>query len=271
MAPARVRAAFTGADCISVGASVTTSCDALGTPIRADCMPAELLRIYLRRNTIFVRFTGKISGKTGNRNDRPERGRPAPAPSAPADFLGATFAPNELSSAYTVSLTGAVTAAQLTSIAKAIGDSADSNFKGVYISLDLSGASIAENYIPNDTFNASSNADLATYLAGIVLPDTLATLGHRAFKGCTNLSGSVTIPSSCTLIGEDPFLDTGVTSLSDATSGRTWTRHYAGAEAVPAPNNWAGTLADPDAFDRINMNRPDIGAVYGGCNYSATP
>ncbi len=188
-----------------------------------------------------------------------------------ADFLGATFAPNELSSAYTVSLTGAVTAAQLTSIAKAIGDSADSNFKGVYISLDLSGASIAENYIPNDTFNASSNADLATYLAGIVLPDTLATLGLRAFKGCTNLSGSVTIPSSCTLIGEDPFLDTGVTSLSDATSGRTWTRHYAGAEAVPAPNNWAGTLADPDAFDRINMNRPDIGAVYGGCNYSATP
>ena len=176
-----------------------------------------------------------------------------------ADFLGATFAPNELSSAYTVSLTGAVTAAQLTSIAKAIGDSADSNFKGVYISLDLSGASIAENYIPNDTFNASSNADLATYLAGIVLPDTLATLGHRAFKGCTNLSGSVTIPSSCTLIGEDPFLDTGVTSLSDATPGRTWSRKWTGGGLVPTPNAWSGTLADADALSRIDADRPDIG------------
>lgn len=173
------------------------------------------------------------------------------------DFLGATFAPNVLSSAYTVSLTGAVSATDLMRIAKAIGDSADSNYKEVYISLDLSGASI--DYIGDDTFNASSNADLATYLAGIVLPDTLTCLGHRAFKGCTNISGCVTIPSTCTVIGQDPFLDTGVTSLSDALPGRTWSRKWEMGGLVPTPNAWSGTLADPDALSRIDANRPDIG------------
>ena len=173
-----------------------------------------------------------------------------------AEFVSAVFASgNTVDTPYTVRITSA-TNADLASIASAIAS------KGVYVKLDLSDTSI--DYIGDDTFNASSNAGLATYLTGIELPSGLTCLGHRAFKGCTALSGSVTIPSLCTVIGQDPFLDTGVTSLSDAMPGRTWSRKWEMGGLVPTPNAWSGTLADSDALSRIDANRPDIGSY----NYS---
>lgn len=177
-----------------------------------------------------------------------------------AEFVSAVFASgNTADTPYTVRITSA-TNADLASIASAIAS------KGVYVKLDLSDTSI--DYIADSTFDASSNAGLATYLTGIELPNGLTCLGHSAFRRCTNLSGSVTIPSTCTVIGQKPFLGTGVTSLSDATPGRWWTRKYTGGGAVESPNDWTGTLAADDALSQINLDRPDIGASVGGFNYS---
>ena len=176
-----------------------------------------------------------------------------------ADFLGATFAPNELSSAYTVSLTGAVTAAELASIAKAIGDSEDSNFKGVYIKLDLSGATGLTSTGDGTFYATGSKARLDTYLTGIVLPTSgLTTIGHNAFRGCTNLSGSVTIPASCNCIGKCSFKGTGITALSDASPARTWHRILnTGGSPDYTTTPWSGTLSGAGALTALNTEISD--------------
>ena len=176
-----------------------------------------------------------------------------------ADFLGATFAPNELSSAYTVSLTGAVTAAELASIAKALGDPTDSNYKGVYIKLDLSGTTGLTSTGDGTFYATGSKAGLATYLTGIVLPTSgLTTIGHNAFRGCTNLSGSVTIPASCNCIGKCSFKDTGITALSDGASpARTWHRVLNTVGSPDYTTPWSGTLSGAGALTALNTEISD--------------
>ena len=134
-----------------------------------------------------------------------------------SSFINTTFKANTATTPYNIQLTGlsntdlAVVAAQVAS-------------KGVYINLDLSSCS-GINHTGNNTFDASFNeslAGLATYLTGITLPG--ATLGHRAFMGCTNLSGTITIPAGCHAMGIRVFMNTGVTGLVDADSSRIWQR-----------------------------------------------
>lgn len=58
--------------------------------------------------------------------------------------------------------------------------------------------------------NASSTASCysfygCTNLAGILLPDSLTSIGSEAFYGCKNLKSSITIPSSIKSIGKNAF------------------------------------------------------------------
>ena len=177
-----------------------------------------------------------------------------------ADFLSATFPPNTLATPCTVKITGTVSVAQLQAIATALGDSSDSSYKGSYINLDLSAATGLTSTGDGTFYATGSNAGLATYLTGITLPSSgLTTIGHNAFRGCTNLSGSVTIPASCNCIGKCSFKDTGITALSDgASSARTWHRvlNTGGSPDYTNPS-WSGTLSDAGTLTALNTEISD--------------
>ena len=66
------------------------------------------------------------------------------------------------------------------------------------------------NSIPDETFLNCGR------LASIVWPSSVATIGARAFKGCTQLfsSSDLTLPDSVTSIGDASFEGTGLTSLT---------------------------------------------------------
>ena len=123
--------------------------------------------------------------------------------------FGTTFKANTPSTPYTVSLSG-LSDSDCATLASLIGGATN---KGVYINLDLSGSGIT--YIPDGAFNADTNSALATYLRGVVVPNGVTCIGHNAFRGCTNLSGNVTIPTACTDLGQAIFAGTNVTSLKD--------------------------------------------------------
>ena len=175
-----------------------------------------------------------------------------------ADFLKATFAPT-VATVCTVKITGATTMADLQAIAKALGDPTDSNYKGVYIKLDLSGATGLTSTGDGTFYATGSKAGLATYLTGIVLPTSgLTTIGHNAFRGCTNLSGSVTIPASCDCIGKCSFKDTGITALSDGASpARTWHRVLNTVGSPDYTTPWSGTLSGAGALTALNTEISD--------------
>jgi hypothetical protein len=90
---------------------------------------------------------------------------------------------------------------------------------GKYVTLDLSACSAAGNAINGDfdlspTGNKMNIIKDNLYIKGIVLPDSLKTIGGSAFQSCTSLT-SVTIPSSVTTIGGAAFLN--CTSLTSVT------------------------------------------------------
>ncbi|MBP5158616.1 MAG: hypothetical protein ILP18_12180, partial [Treponema sp.] len=179
-----------------------------------------------------------------------------------ADFLKATFMPNTQATACTVRITGATSEADLQAIAKALGDPADVNYKGgVYVKLDLSGVTGLDS-TGNNTFDATgSNSGLATYLTGIVLPtsDEFDIVGIEAFKGCANLSGSITIPASCYIMGGRIFVGTNVTSLTDADPSRVWKRMRVGDEVIYPDAPWSGPLSALDIISVINADFTSTG------------
>ncbi len=133
-----------------------------------------------------------------------------------AEFLAAEFVPdNTAATAYTVKITSA-TNSQLSNIAKAIGKSSYSNYKGVYINLDLSDCGATE--IPSGAFkNDSSYAGtgIATYLTGIVLPSGLQKLNYAAFMGCSGIIGNIVIPDTVTDLGDYTFREcSGITGIN---------------------------------------------------------
>jgi len=89
------------------------------------------------------------------------------------------------------------------------------NSSGKYVSLNLSGNTLT--VIPDDVFSDWSdinNLKGCTTLTGITIPNSVTTIGGRAFAFCTSLT-SVTIPDSVTTIGEFAF--DGCTSLTSIT------------------------------------------------------
>lgn len=151
-----------------------------------------------------------------------------------SEFSATTFKANTKTSPYTVKLTG-LSEADLSTVATLIGGTTN---KGVYINLDMSSSGITQMYAAY-FLSSGSTANLAKYLTGITLPSGIQNIWGDQFAGCSNLSGTVTIPSTCTHIGENIFGGTNVTSVIDAGS-RTWYRHY---DPDGGPTGWSGSLS----------------------------
>ena len=131
--------------------------------------------------------------------------------------------------------------------------------KGVYINLDLSGSGIT--YIPDGAFNADTNSALATYLRGVVVPNGVTCIGHNAFKGCTNLSGNVTIPTACTDLGQAIFAGTNVTSLTDA-GGRNWHRCWVDHGTTNDGNAWGPAPLDVNVLNQTCTSPSSYQYIY---------
>ncbi|GHU86273.1 hypothetical protein FACS189473_5520 [Spirochaetia bacterium] len=92
---------------------------------------------------------------------------------------------------------------------------------GKYVAYDLSGCTFTRTgYLydwQNNYVEARTNR---RYLASITLPDTLRSIDHYAFSGCSGLT-SVTIPNSVTSLGSEAFY--GCSSLTSVTIGNSVT------------------------------------------------
>jgi hypothetical protein len=71
--------------------------------------------------------------------------------------------------------------------------------KNKYVNIDLSGSMFTSIL---DEYNAFY---LCTSLTGIIIPNSVTSIGRAAFEECTNFT-SITIPNSVTTIGHDAFL-----------------------------------------------------------------
>ena len=74
---------------------------------------------------------------------------------------------------------------------------------GKYITLDLSACSATNDTIGSSDMNVILNNQ---YIVGIILPDSLTSIGEGAFSNCSSLA-SVTIPEGVTSIGKYAFLN----------------------------------------------------------------
>ena len=109
---------------------------------------------------------------------------------------------------HTIKVTGQIAGYTISEIKKALEDLDE----GIYVNLDLSETtgltSIENESYRNYTFN---NCDK---LAGISIPDSVTTIGEKAFYNCSNLE-SVTIGNGVTEIGRYAFKDcTGLTNVT---------------------------------------------------------
>lgn len=168
-----------------------------------------------------------------------------------AEFLAAEFLTgNTAASSYTVRITSA-TPNELSSIGKALGKSSDSHYKGVYVSLDLSGCGAtsipAWAFAALDNFSSQAGSDIATYLTGVTLPSGITSIGRAAFYGCAGLTGSFTIPSTVSVIEDSIFNNcTGITGLT-IENGVQKIGGYAFENCI----SLTGTIVIPDSVTEI--------------------
>jgi len=83
---------------------------------------------------------------------------------------------------------------------------------GKYVSLDLSGSPITA--VPDYAFVDMDTGESCTGLIGIILPNSVTSIGFVAFARCTGLK-SIIIPDSVTSIGDAAF--SGCISLKNVT------------------------------------------------------
>ena len=175
-----------------------------------------------------------------------------------AQFLAAKFLKgNTAATAYDIKITSA-TEAQIKQIAKAIGLSTDSNYKGgVYMNLDLSKCSVTTIGGFNSTNEyAGTGPEISTYLTGITLPSSLKTIDSEAFRGCSGLT-SITIPEGVEEIYSQAFRGcSGLTSISFPAGVK-----YIGQLVVSGCSGLSGTtISVPSSVTEIYSN------AFKGCN-----
>jgi len=106
---------------------------------------------------------------------------------------------------------------------------------GKYVNLNLSGSPLTEIpnsafrdcktlvgiIIPNSVTSIGESAFSGTGLTSLTIPDSVTSIGNGAFNGCTSLTG-INIPSAVTSIGERVFMEcsslTSITIPSSVTS-----------------------------------------------------
>ena len=81
--------------------------------------------------------------------------------------------------------------------------------------------------IPDYLFRYSQNLNSLT---SIIIPDSVTTIGYKAFSGCTGLT-SITIPDSVTTIGESDF--SGCTNLTIYCYQGSYAEKYAKSNNIP--------------------------------------
>jgi hypothetical protein len=155
---------------------------------------AEVLHIY-------AGLTTSVSG--GNYNFT------AIPPSGLAEHL-TSLAANTAETPHTVTLAASVTIDTADTSANGVWTTMNSTVQtaGKYVILDISACTAAYGATANIIVgNSSGNFNIIqsnTYIKGIILPDTLTSIGYSAFAGCSGLT-SVTIPGSVTSIGYSAF------------------------------------------------------------------
>jgi hypothetical protein len=88
------------------------------------------------------------------------------------------------------------------------------NAENKYVYLDISNSTITN--IPDGAFCDLEGLKGCTTLTGITLPNTIDSIGYRAFENCFNLA-TIAIPDNVISIGELAFADCG--NLTDVTIG----------------------------------------------------
>jgi len=111
------------------------------------------------------------------------------------------------------------------------------NTAGKYVNLDLSGSPITT--IPECAFFSEYDGKGCKFLAGIIIPNSVTSLGFSAFTGCSSLA-SVTIPNSVKNIVVGAF--SGCTSLISVTFavGSNITSENFGDYAFPEGSDGSG-------------------------------
>jgi hypothetical protein len=132
-----------------------------------------------------------------------------------------------------------------------------------YIVLDLGGCTAADNTISGNEYPTGNNFNVinGNYIVGLILPDTLVTIGDyvcynwlnlksvdmpsdvtsigsSAFNG-TGISGAIEIPSKVTSIGSSAFRNCGITSVTLPTGLTTITSAFrdTGLTSITIPAN----------------------------------
>jgi hypothetical protein len=84
-----------------------------------------------------------------------------------------------------------------------------------YIVLDLSDCTATNNTISGDTSPSGNHFNIinGTYIAGLILPDSLVTIGNAVCYNWSNLK-TVAIPETVTSIGVEAFEAAGLTSVT---------------------------------------------------------
>ena len=133
-----------------------------------------------------------------------------------SEFLVASFVSGSTAaSPYNIVITDA-TSSNIASIKTRLATLKDSGNE-VFVNLDLS-RSTGLTQIPFQGFNECSS------LIGITFPNTLEKISHYAFN-ITGLTGTITIPASCTYIGYQGFDNSsGITSISFE-NGTGWKKY----------------------------------------------
>ena len=105
--------------------------------------------------------------------------------------------------------------------------------------------------IGNYAFNECSNLT-----GSLIMPSSITKIGYAAFSGCSGLTGSLIIPNSVTYIGDHAFsYCTGFTGSLTISSSVT----YIGSQAFMDCYRLTGSLTIPNSVTRIGA------AAFSGC------
>lgn len=108
---------------------------------------------------------------------------------------------------------------------------------------------LGEYIIPNGVTNIYAGAFESSALTSIILPDSLSSIGYRAFAFCSGLS-SLSLPDSALSIGDEAFIASGLISITlpngVASVGVRTFASCSGLTSITLPNS-VTTIGD-DAF-----------------------